>query len=569
MGPTPRPSYQNNKGGPKMPAGGVVMLGLASSVGRGVPFGTSVLAILLALGAGSPSRAQTPSVEAVDDTFTISHDAVAIRQSLAQTAPNVQSNDENVPVTAVALRVTTAPRCGRLDRFDERVGSFVYTPNYNGADPALRRWDGTDRFIYTIYVGGQAVSSASVTIGTRYDGYTYFLDPEGDSGDIATQSRGGLLLAGGSDRMRRADKVSTPWLEAAFLWLIGHANGGIAWDNAKTSAQNRDRGGDAVVLRASPYLNDDAALMIREVAERNHTPLNSVETLIFDPTDLRAARLAADGRVGTALDKLRQAEAVFFGGGDQFVYFAVWGDTQFLSALDEKYRSGRTVLGGSSAGMHVLGGLSYVNEPNPNTKPNQAAGLGGLTSVRAIRDPAGAPMNLRDGFLASSWARELRVLTDTHFGQRQTGDEVPANLRGRMGRLVALLARLHAGHPGNTFRGLAADEATAVLVEASGDRKSQGTVVGKGSAYLLTTPKQPPRLSGGSSANGQPAPLGFGPVQVYRLDGREAFEPAALNFDFAAWRPVAGGILYTIAAEGGSLNNLSDATRDVYNNPKR
>jgi hypothetical protein len=178
-------------------------------------------------------------------------------------------------------------------------------------------------------------------------------------------------------------------------------------------------------------------------------------------------------------------------------------------------------------------------------------------------------MTLRDGFVTTGWARDLRVLTDTHFGQRQTGEEVPANLRGRMGRMVAFLARLKAGQPDATFRGLAADEATAVLVEAAGDRKGQGTVVGKGSAYLLETPEQPPRPSQGTVPNGRAGPLAFGPLRVYKLDGREAIEPAALNFDFAAWRPVVGGVPYAIAAEGGSLTNLTDPARDVYNNPKR
>ena len=297
------------------------------------------------------------------------------------------------------------------------------------------------------------------------------------------------------------------------------------------------------------------------MAERNRRPLNSVETLVFDPTDLRAARLAADGRVGAAVAKLREAEAVFFGGGDQFVYFAIWGGTEFLGALDEKFRSGRVVVGGSSAGMHVLGGLSYLNEPNPYARPNQAGGLAGMTSTRAIADPAGVPMTLREGFVTYGWARDLRVLTDTHFGQRQTGEEIPANLRGRMGRLVAFLARLKAGQPDLTFRGLAADEATAVLVEAAGDRKGQGTVVGKGSAYLLTTPDQPPRSPAGTSPNGGPAPLTFGPLQVYKLDGGDVVNPAALDFDFAVWRPVVGGVRYAIAAEGGSLTNLTDPAR--------
>jgi cyanophycinase len=465
--------------------------------------------------------------------------------------------------------VTVPPSRGRLDRFDERVGSFVYTPNYNGADAAMGRWDGTDRFVYTIYVGGAAASSAGVTIGTRYDGYTYFIDPEGDPGDAVTAGRGGLLLAGGSDRRRRPGGAGTPWLEEAFLWLIGHANGDAAWDDARTPAENRARGGDALVLRASPLLYNDTALLIREVAERSKRPLNSVETLVFDPTDLRAARLAADGQVGNAVAKLRAAEAVFFGGGDQFVYFAVWSGTGLLGALDEKLRSGRAVVGGSSAGMHVLGGLSYVNEPDPYARPNQAVGLNGLTSARAVGDPAGVPMTLRDGFVTTGWARDLRVLTDTHFGQRQTDEEIPANLRGRMGRIVAFLARLKAGQPDATFRGLAADEATAVLVEATGDRKGQGTVVGKGSAYLLETPEQPPRTPSATGPNGPPVPLAFGPLRVYKLDGREAVEPAVLNFDFAVWRPIVGGVPYAIAAEGGSLTNLTDPARDVYNNPKR
>jgi hypothetical protein len=93
--------------------------------------------------------------------------------------------------------------------------------------------------------------------------------------------------------------------------------------------------------------------------------------------------------------------------------------------------------------------------------------------------------------------------------------------------------------------------------------------VGKGSAYLLATPEQPPRTLPGTGSNGRPVPLNFGPLQVYKLDGCRSVEPGALNFDFAAWRPLVGGMSYAIAAEGGSLTNLTDPARDVYNNPKR
>ena len=65
------------------------------------------------------------------------------------------------------------------------------------------------------------------------------------------------------------------------------------------------------------------------------------------------------------------------------------------------------------------------------------------------------------------------------------------------------------------------------------------------------------------------SPIPQKPLQVYKLDGREAVDPAALNFDFVAWRPVVGGGSYAIAAEGGSLTNLTNPARDVYNNQKR
>jgi hypothetical protein len=219
--------------------------------------------------------------------------------------------------------------------------------------------------------------------------------------------------------------------------------------------------------------------------------------------------------------------------------------------------------------MHVLGGLAYLNEPNPFARPNQVDGLPGLTSTRAFSDPAGLPITLREGLVSTEWARELHVLTDTHFGQRQVGEEVPVGLRGRMGRLVAFLARLKSGQPDATFRGLGADEATAVLVETTGDRKGRGTVVGKGSAYLLTTPDQPPRRLGATERDGRPVPLAFGPLKVYRLDGRTTVDPATVEFDFARWRPIVGEVVYEIAAEGGTLTNLTDPARDVYNNPLR
>jgi hypothetical protein len=41
--------------------------------------------------------------------------------------------------------------------------------------------------------------------------------------------------------------------------------------------------------------------------------------------------------------------------------------------------------------MHVLGGLSYVNEPDPYARPNQAMGLNGLTSARAVAGSGNGP----------------------------------------------------------------------------------------------------------------------------------------------------------------------------------
>lgn len=531
-----------------------------------------VIALTLLLPTIARGQAPMPNVEAVDDIFVISHDAVALKQALAQTAPNLLTNDENLPDTDVTVRITSPPARGEVSRLNERIGSFVYTPNYNGAMPGMRPWTGTDYFEYTLSVAGKAESKARVTIGTRYDGYTYFLDPDGDPADRVTPSAGGFFLAGGSDWRRKSDGTNRPWLEGAFTWLIQHANGNATWDDTKTPAENDQRGGDVLVMRASPLLGNDAAFLIRDVAARNHLPLNSIETIVFDPADVRTARQAANGHVGTLLKSLREAEAIYFGGGDQFIYHTVWGGTATLQVLNQRIQSGKAVLGGTSAGMHVMSGLSYVNNPNPLAPPNVAEGLAGVTSFQAIRDPGRPDINVRPGFVEEGWLKDQHVLTDTHFGQRQTGSELPVNLRGRMGRLVTMLARQKAKDPQATFHGLGADEATAVLVEAD---SGEGTVVGQGAAYLLTTPEQAPaRLDRTAANGGKPRSLLFAPLSVIKLPGRPTFEPNALRFDFMKWRPIVGGVAYKIGADEavpgeGGMSNLTDATRDVYDNPKR
>ena len=258
------------------------------------------------------------------------------------------------------------------------------------------------------------------------DGYEYYR-----IGDLAAPrpaaTEPALMLMGGG-----------PWVDQAFAWLAGKAGHG-----------------HFVILRASG--DDD---LQKEFYERVGG-VASVQTLVFHS---RAA--ASDPQV---LDIVRRADGIFLAGGDQANYVRFWKGTPLNALLDKHLREGRPI-GGSSAGLAILGAYAYG-----------ALDGGSLTSAEALVDPLGKGMTLVDDFLHMPHLQ--RVITDSHFHQRE-----------RLGRLIAFVARLrHEGAPGVV--GLGVDESTALCIDGNGS--GQVFTTRDGFAWLVRPGREPARIGVG------------------------------------------------------------------------
>ena len=265
-------------------------------------------------------------------------------------------------------------------------------------------------------------------------------------------------------------------------------------------------GGDIVVLRASGA--DEYNDYIFRLCS-----CDSVETIVFDQ-----GTATSDPFV---IEKIRNAEALFIAGGDQSNYIRYWKDTPVEDAINF-VAAKPAPIGGTSAGMAVMGEFVY-----------SAEGAESLTSEVALANPFAPDLTLARGFL-TLW-RLGNVITDQHLQERD-----------RIGRTVALLARLQADGWSAAPRAIAADRETAVHIDPA-----------TGIAEVFATPDHPTPYAYFMSASAAPLhckagePLTTAPIAVYRL------APGS-RFDLAAWRGE-GGIAYELRAEGGVLQSSRES----------
>jgi len=230
---------------------------------------------------------------------------------------------------------------------------------------------------------------------------------------------GVVLMGGGTDTTE------------AFEWQIKNANGG-----------------DFVVLRAS---GDDAYNQwILDISVGLKAKLNSVTTILF-----RNKKASAETEV---LSLLKNAEAIFFAGGDQSQYIDYWVGTEVQTICQQKVTN--VTIGGTSAGLAVLGNWVY------------SASVGSIESDKALTNPYDKTITIVPAFLKFPYLSS--IITDTHFVTRD-----------RMGRMLTFIARILADDNTSlsTVRGVGVDERTALLLETgTGDV----TAVGVGTAYVCT-----------------------------------------------------------------------------------
>lgn len=198
-------------------------------------------------------------------------------------------------------------------------------------------------------------------------------------------------------------------------------------DNAMIWFLQQAAGGDILVLRASGsdgynnYLYSGLGVSV-----------NSVETIVF-----HNALASSDPYIH---QRIQKAEAIWLAGGDQWDYISYWRDSPIDSLINEGLTNRNMVIGGTSAGMAVLGQY-YFSAQN-----------GTVTSTTALANPYNPNVTVDSAhFLGTDNLQH--VITDTHYDNPD-----------RKGRHVVFLARI-VTDLGVEAKGIACDEYTAVCID--------------------------------------------------------------------------------------------------------
>ena len=241
------------------------------------------------------------------------------------------------------------------------------------------------------------VLTAQISVGQAFTSYY-----TGNPADVSEIPKGGMCLMGGSTEDDNAMK-----------WFLEQANGG-----------------DILVLRASgsdgynSYLYTSLGI-----------PVNSVETIVFN-----SITASYDSYIH---QKINQAEGIWLAGGDQWDYVTYWRDTPIAGLINAATENRNVVIGGTSAGMAVLGDYYF------------SAKYGTVTSVSALNNRYDIHVSVdSSAFFENKYMKN--VITDTHYDDPD-----------RKGRHVAFLARMFADY-GIEGKGIACDEYTAVCIDTNG-----------------------------------------------------------------------------------------------------
>lgn len=238
-------------------------------------------------------------------------------------------------------------------------------------------------------------------------GYTSFFT--GNSQDAQVTASFGVCLMGGNTEN-----------DQAMIWLLQKANGG-----------------DVVVLRTSGSDGYNNYLF-----SQLGVNVNSVETLVINS--------AAGAIHPYVLDKVSKAELIWLAGGNQANYVNYFKDNALGDLINSHINVKNAPIGGTSAGMAILGGYYY------------AAFNGSLTSAQALSNPFHANMTIgAQDFINIPIIND--VITDTHFDNPD-----------RRGRLFGMMARIKNDYNAPIF-GIASEEYTAVCIENNGIAKVFGS----------------------------------------------------------------------------------------------
>jgi cyanophycinase len=270
-------------------------------------------------------------------------------------------------------------------------------------------------------------------------------------------------------------------VDPALQWMINEARG-------CTSCATKV---DVVIVRASGSNGYNAPVYAMN-------GVDSVESLVIPS--------ARDANDAAAAATIRNAEVVFFAGGDQCDYVTFFRGTQVQSAVQAVYARGGAV-GGTSAGAMIQGEHIYD------------ACTGSVYSSEALADPYNRYMSLSGGMFA--WSALANTVVDTHFAQRD-----------RMGRLMTFVARrIRDGHD-STVLGIGINEATSLVI----DRTGYATVMGQGPVSFVQGTHQPEQCVTGQ-------PLSYSDFLLWEVAAGSSFSLSTWATSGYTLRSVTNGVI--------------------------
>ncbi len=257
-----------------------------------------------------------------------------------------------------------------------------------------------------------------------------------------------------------------------------------------------------------------------------------------------AAELSIDSREAAnnpeVVQYIRDADALYFAGGDQNKYEDYWEGTATEDAINYLINHKKVPVGGTSAGMAILGDYYY----SPSRQ--------GLLSSEILNDPYHP--NTQDiyhsNFLQVPYLKN--VITDTHLDR--LNDNHPET---RYGRIFGLMARIMVveNHP---VYSIGLEEGAFVAIDENGIARVFGNDSDRGQdAYFLQTngalPEQiKPDLPLIWDNYGQA-------VKVYKIEGTPE---GSGSFDLNNWLDASGGTWEYWFTTGGAEGFRQERIRD-------
>jgi cyanophycinase-like exopeptidase len=334
----------------------------------------------------------------------------------------------------------------------------------------------------------------------------------GDTSDFSVMPSSGICLMGGAGEN-----------DSAMAWFLKRANGG-----------------DILVLRTSGsdgynnYMYSGLGVNV-----------NSVETIVFHNSSASYEPYIHQ--------RIQQAEAIWFAGGDQWNYISYWRNSPIESLINLAIANRKIVIGGISAGMAILGRFYFT------------AQNGTITSATALSNPYHNNITVdSSSFLSIPYLNN--IITDTHYDNPN-----------RKGRHIVFLARILLDY-GTKAKGIACDEFTAVCIDTNGIAKVYGDYPDyDDNAYFIQINCELANVIPETCSVNQPLEwnLGNKAIKVYSVKGTKN---ASYVFDLNDWKTGIGGawenwyvdngILYEQSSLEPNCNITSNSnTQNETNNP--